>query len=69
MEIANEDGHINSDHDHVIDIWKKEFSNLCNGLSSDESDFYQSHYIIAKSHRQTLELSMMDPPYSAIRNN
>ena len=64
MEIVDKDGHINTDHDHVIDIWRKEFPNLYNGLSSGESGFDQNHYTIAKSHKQTLELNMMDPLYN-----
>ena len=48
----------------MIDIWRKEFSNLYNGLSSDESGFDQNHYTIANSHKQTLELNMMDPIYN-----
>ena len=64
MEIVDEDGHTNSDHDHVINIWRNEFSNLYNGLSSDESGFDQNHYTIANSHKQTLDLNMMGSLYN-----
>ena len=66
MEVIDDDGSVSSNPERVFDVWKSEFSDLYNGINTDSTEFDQSHFTRSKSHKQSLELNLMDPLYMDI---
>lgn len=52
---------IRTEEDYVLEIWRHDFENLCNGDSSDDID--SKNYELSKQHKHTLENDVEEPLY------